>query len=287
MENNKKSFKDILTYKNATFFLIGLVAGLLVVGTCIFTYQKNFSNNNKNNSESSNEVTDSSSDNNNIDNNNNDNGSTVEPTDNNNESSNNTVTPTPAVTSTPVIETPKPVVTATPTVTSVPDSNGTKFSNENEVVNYFSQQEKNITTYNDENNGSFRESVKNTFVSIVDFVFYDGTIGGYKFKDLTTSAKLTILKIAFSIDNKIDSYFPNYKDGIKATFSDLKSKVIAMYLEYTAKLCETVGSNTCNQAREDFKNMKASFGFTFDILKNLGTNATSAIKEWYEIFRSE
>lgn len=92
------------------------------------------------------------------------------------------------------------------------------------------------------------------------------------------------LSLAISIDHKIDEYFPNYKNTIKQGYENIKAKAVKLYLDTTALLCEKVGDDTCRQAKEDFANMKKSFGFTFDLIKEAGGNLVNAIKTWYEIF---
>lgn len=154
---------------------------------------------------------------------------------------------------------------------------------ENDVISYFSLKEKEIT--NNEEDVSLRKKAKDTFVSIVDFIFYDKEIKGYTFDELTTSAKLKIIKIALTIDSKIDEYFPNYKDTIKDKYNSIKGKIAVKYLEVTSTLCEKVGEDTCNQAKEDFNTMKESFGFTWDLIKELASSGSSKVKEFYESWR--
>lgn len=157
---------------------------------------------------------------------------------------------------------------------------------ETSVINYFTGLEKNIDTYNDENNKTFREKAKDIFTTAVDFLFYDGEIKGYTFDELSLETKIKVLKIVASIDNKIDSYFPNYKDTIKEKYSNFKGAVAVLYLETTNKFCDKVGENVCNEAREDFNNMKESFGYTWDILKEVLTKskdkASLILSEWYK-----
>lgn len=155
---------------------------------------------------------------------------------------------------------------------------------ENDVINYFSTKEKSISKTNQEDK-TLREKAKDTFVTIVDFIFYDKEIKGYKFKELTTSAKLKVIEIALSIDHKIDEYFPDYKDTIKDKYNDIKGKLALKYLEFTSTLCEKVGQNTCNQAKEDFNNMKESFGFTWELIKELAASGSDKVKEFYENWR--
>ena len=68
----------------------------------------------------------------------------------------------------------------------------------------------------------------------------------------------------------------------KAGYENIKGKLAYAYLEITSSLCEAVGTDTCNQAKEDFNNMKKSFGFTFDLIKELAKSGASKVKEFYE-----
>ncbi len=147
------------------------------------------------------------------------------------------------------------------------------------VISYFQEQEQ-LVNNGHESDTSLIEKVKTGFHTIYQFLFEGGTIQGYTFCSLSAKAKLQVLKIALTIDNKIDTLFPNYKAKIKSGVSNLKTKAIAKYLEVTAKICESY-PDTCTQAREDFKNMKQSFGFTFSMIKDLFKEGSSALKEWY------
>src|SRR5699024_8706248 len=132
---------------------------------------------------------------------------------------------------------------------------------ENDVINYFQTASNNLDQQNDQNNSSFVDKAKNAFTTVVDFIFYGKEINGYTFSELTTSAKMKIIEIALKIDSKINEYFPDYKESIKAGYENIKGKLAYAYLEITSSLCEAVGTDTCNQAKEDFNNMKKSFGF--------------------------
>ena len=154
-------------------------------------------------------------------------------------------------------------------------------SSEEDVVSYFQNEETKFSTYN-ENDPTFREKAKNAFITVIDFIFYNKEINGHTFNDLTTSAKLQVIKIALTIDHKIEEYFPNYKDTVKDKYKDIKGQLAVKYLEFTSTLCDKVGSDTCNQAKEDFNNMKSSFGFTWSMLKELATSGKDKIKDYYE-----
>ena len=154
---------------------------------------------------------------------------------------------------------------------------------EDDVIHYFEVQDSNISTYQD--GSTFKEKAKDTFVDVVDFIFYDRKIKGHTFKELSNNAKLQVIKIAFSVDSRIEKYFPDYKETIKVKYDNLKGKLASLYLEVAASLCGSVGDNTCNQAKDDFNTMKNSFGFTWDLLKELAGSGKNKIKDFYESWR--
>ena len=149
---------------------------------------------------------------------------------------------------------------------------------EAEFVNYMVQQEKDL------NQNTTSEKAKKIFITTVDFLFYNGTIKGYTFSELSDSAKLQILKIALSIDNKIEQYFPEYKENISSTYTNIKAKIIEAYLDLTVKVCDVVGSETCNQAKEDFQSLKNSFSITWEFIKDIGVSVITKLDEWYKIY---
>lgn len=157
--------------------------------------------------------------------------------------------------------------------------------NENDIINYFSLKDSDMKETTDQDDRTLREKAKDTFVTVVDFIFYDKEIKGYTFKELTTNAKLKVIEIALSIDNKIDEYFPDYKDVIKDKYENIKGKLAVKYLEFTSALCEKVGTDTCSQAKEDFNNMKEKFSITWQLIKELASNGSNKVKEFYESWR--
>ena len=139
---------------------------------------------------------------------------------------------------------------------------------------------------NDANNG-ITTSLKNGFITIVDFLFYNGSIKGYTFSELTTSAKLEVLKAALFIDKKIDEIFPGYKDTISNStnkiYTNIKNLIVSTYLNITSSICEN-NSELCESAKEDFQSLKSSFGFTWDLIKDLAGSGVNKLKEYYEIW---
>jgi hypothetical protein len=163
------------------------------------------------------------------------------------------------------------------TTTTIVNEDVIEESADTTILNYMNDVKSNLE------NKNLRESAKSSFITIVDFIFYDGTIKGYTFNELSDSAKLKVLKIALTIDSYIDNYFPNYKETISDKTTNLKNKIILKYLDITTKICEK-DSDVCTQAKSDFQDMKKSFSITWDIIKSLASTGAGNLKEWYEIY---
>lgn len=154
---------------------------------------------------------------------------------------------------------------------------------EDDVVNYFNDLDNNLTTYSN-NDDTLKNKIKTNFVKCIDFIFYGKEIGGKTFAELSNNAKIKILKIAFSIDSKIDSKIPGYKDTISSAYHNIKSKLVEKYLETTTKICES-DQELCKNAKAGFQDLKTNFGITWDIIKSIAGKGTIKLKNWYEIWR--
>ena len=135
----------------------------------------------------------------------------------------------------------------------------------------------------EEKTETVKDKLKGTFITIVDFIFYNKPINGVYFKDLTASAKLKVIGIALKVDGIIEKYYPQYKEGLSESYKNAKSKLIELYLEYTTKYCDN-NDEVCDQAKEDFQSLKKSLNITWDIIKELTNSGVSKLKRWYEIY---
>ena len=131
------------------------------------------------------------------------------------------------------------------------------------------------------------DTLKSGFITVVDFLFYNGEIAGHTFNELSTSAKLEVLKAALWIDDKIDNVFPGYKEtisnGANKVYTSVKNLIVSTYLDITTSICEN-HSDLCESAKNDFQSLKKSFGFTWDLIKDLASFGLDKLKNWYEIW---
>lgn len=160
--------------------------------------------------------------------------------------------------------------------------------NEEEIINYAK------LSYDETSNGnekkSISASIKSKFVTLVDFIFYDGKIKDKTFKELSDKAKAKVIYYTLLMDSKIDSKWPDYKQTIKNKTNDLKAKLIAKYMDITTNICEN-HADGCEMVKQDFTLLKKSLNLTWDIVKSAfsyGYNKTyTYLKNWYEVWRDK
>lgn len=145
-----------------------------------------------------------------------------------------------------------------------------------EVLAYFNNK---VNTADTKSKGT----LKNAFIKVVDFIFYDKDINGYYFKDLTASAKLKVISLALKLDAIIDKHFPGYKDELSSSYNKAKDNLITLYLNLTSEFCKN-NDSICESAKNDFSLLKESLNLSWDVIKNLAKSGTNKLKEWYEIF---
>ncbi len=129
------------------------------------------------------------------------------------------------------------------------------------------------------------EKAKEYFINAVDFIFYGKDIKGVYFDELSTKAKLKAISITLKIDDFIDKYVPNYKEKIFDTYSNVKAKLVELYLDKTSEYCAKEGNEkVCIEAKNDFEMLKKSYNISWEFIKNMGSKGISKLKQWYEVY---
>lgn len=182
----------------------------------------------------------------------------------------------------------------------------TKATNEEEVVSYIGEIEREVNTLSNEPDTSkdVKKSLEDTFITLTDFIFYGGTIKGATFASLTDAAKEKVLTLYEKIDNTIESKFPDYKENIKSTAeksyttvvskaSDLKDSIISKYKE---KVGEDAYNNVVDNFNEDKNRFQDAYTPYVEKGKEIGSQAIDKGKEvvgstidklddWYQGFK--
>lgn len=177
--------------------------------------------------------------------------------------------------------------------TNTNNSNSITYSDKDtEVINSLNETLTKVKSNVSDND--FLDSAKGVFISVVDFLFYDGSINGVTFDELTDSGKRKVLEIASSIDSTIENKFPGYKDAI----SDKASNAFNKASEIIKK-----GANDLNDfAREklgednyqsiiDAKDelvyyTKNAINFIGDVSSSLWNSAKDKLNNWYQNFKN-
>lgn len=167
--------------------------------------------------------------------------------------------------------------------------------NDKIVINTFDSIEKDIDNLlQEEKTETVEDKLKGTFVTIVDFIFYDAEINGIKFDDLTDGAKQNILETAHTIDSKIEKKFPGYKE----TISDKTKNAYNKASEVIKKGANSVKNFSKEKLGEENYNAiveakdelvyytKNAFDIVGDVTINLWEKGKSKVKDWYEKFRN-
>ena len=142
-----------------------------------------------------------------------------------------------------------------------------------------------------------KESLKKTFITLTDFIFYDGTIKGKTFKELSSEAQEKVLELYEKLDSKIESVFPNYKEEIKDTSTKTYSKVKEKAKELKEKIksiyIERVGEDTYQKEMEIIENTKDKvvekaspiISDVKDKAKETYTKTKDKLDKWYKNFK--
>ena len=184
-------------------------------------------------------------------------------------------------------------------ITLVTEQNTTTIATDEEVVEYIEDVTNEVETLTEEESLSekTKQSLKKAFIALTDFIFYDGTIKGKTFKELSYEAQTKILELYEKLDTKIESVFPNYKEEIKDTSTKTysKAKEKAKELKETIKNIhiERVGEDTYQKEMDIIKNTKDKvvekttpvISDVKDKAKDTYTKAKDKLDEWYKNFK--
>lgn len=140
-----------------------------------------------------------------------------------------------------------------------------------------------------------KSKLKGVFISLVDFLFYDGEIKGVTFDELTSAGKEKVLQIIHSIDEKIEKRFPGYKESISETATAAFEKASELIKKGAENIKEfsknKLGEENYNRIMESKDELVKYTKEAYSIIKDIGgdglTEVKDKLKNWYENFRDE
>lgn len=164
---------------------------------------------------------------------------------------------------------------------------------DNIVIDELNNTLKNIEkSTRDEN---FKDKASSTFISIVDFLFYDGTIKGISFDELTEKGKEKVLEISSKIDVKLEEKCPGYKEKISNSTSKAYQKASEI-IKKGAKNINDFAKNALGdenyQAIIDAKDelakySKEALNFVTGAGSKVFNNTKEKLNEWYQNFKNK
>lgn len=161
-----------------------------------------------------------------------------------------------------------------------------------DVINYVDSlaSKVNLSTSAKELTLDAKLKIKEIFITLTDFIFYDGTIKGITFNELSATAKQKVLDIYVKIDQKIESVWPNYKDTIKTTsknvYTNIKEEVEKLKEKILEKYKDVIGEEKYDEANQILKEDRERLKESASSGKNYVKKSYETIKEkangWYQ-----
>lgn len=160
------------------------------------------------------------------------------------------------------------------------------------VVNELNNTLDNITKNRSEAN--FSDKAKSTFISLVDFVFYGGTIKGVTFEELTSAGKEKVLELINKIDEKLEEYAPGYKDKIATGASKAFNKASELIKKGATNINnfakDKLGDENYNSiidAKDELITYsKGALNFVGSAGSKLFTSTKDKLNTWYQNFKN-
>ena len=164
---------------------------------------------------------------------------------------------------------------------------------DNIVIDELNNTLKNIEEGTQDEN--FKDKASSTFISIVDFLFYDGTIKGISFDELTEKGKEKVLEIASKIDVKLEEKCPGYKEKISNNTSKAyqkASEIIKKGAKNINDFAKSALGDENYQAIIDAKDelvkySKESLNYVTGAGSKVFNNTKEKLNEWYQNFKNK
>ncbi len=184
-------------------------------------------------------------------------------------------------------------------------NNNTPLYSQNNVATYSNTDELAIQTFEEidhnvdtilqkKESESLQNKAKGIFITLVDFIFYDGTINGVKFDELTDNGKKKVLEITAKIDEKIENKFPGYKETITVNTKNAFQKASELIKKGANNINEfakeKLGDNNYQAiiaSKDEFvKYTKNAISIIGNVGSNLLNKGKDALNNWYQDFKN-
>ena len=165
------------------------------------------------------------------------------------------------------------------TTEATTESTEKETSKDNEVLEVVrSYKDKIKQFYDDHDIDKIASKGKEYFITLVDFIFYDGEIKGIKYSELKEASKEELYREFCEMDEIIMILAPNYKENISEKYEAVKDFTSDVYYKSLDKIKEYIGEERYDKIGEIKDKAKDKLSETKD-------KAKEKIKDWYEDFR--
>lgn len=172
----------------------------------------------------------------------------------------------------------------------------------NKVIGYIEELNSDIEIITNKEDISEKEEnkLKDIFITLTDFIFYNGEIKGKTFSELTNELKNKVINIYENIDLKIESRFPNYKEkikdngiksyiNVKSKLKEIKNNIIDEYKNKVGEERFNIIKDTYEDGKKDIDDVYNEYKPIIEEGKETGKSIIIETKEriskWYKEYK--
>lgn len=162
---------------------------------------------------------------------------------------------------------------------SSPETNeNVEQKDESTVVSYFNNLQNEFEQVENFDSDDVKKWAFDKLKSTVDFVTNKEPIGNIYFKDLTGTAKGTVIGTLTYIDEKLMALCPDYKDRAANIFNKAKDELSEFKQTVEKSIGEQIGEDKYNEIKSSTKEKISELK---DKIKNGYSKVKEKIKKWY------
>lgn len=149
-----------------------------------------------------------------------------------------------------------------------------------EIINNYLELEKEKINQviNSEDINTIKETIASSFITLVDFIYYDEPIYGITYDELSEATKENVKDSFQLVDTIINECFPDYKENLSSKYNEIKEKG-------TSVIYEKLGEDNWNQLGDAKDNLKESISDVKEVVEDLTESGKTKVKNWYEEFK--
>ncbi|MBR1718254.1 MAG: hypothetical protein IJ715_03180 [Bacilli bacterium] len=132
----------------------------------------------------------------------------------------------------------------------------------------------------------YKEKAIDLFITITDFIFYDGKIYNIEYDELKEETKKTILSDLAEIDSIISSKYPNYKEDFKAKYDKATNWTSDKYNNMIDNVKSSLSDESLNNIEEFKESLKETGGDLTNTAGSIYNDQKIKVKSWYEKFKN-